>query len=58
MSALDDIIKNSKDLSSLPEIYIRVSELLDNENSTSDQIGAVVQSDPALTARILKGHPE
>jgi len=54
MSALDDIIKNSKELSSLPEIYIRVSELLDDEKSTSDQIGAVVQSDPALTARILK----
>lgn len=54
MSALDDIIKNSKELSSLPEIYIRVSELLDDEKSSSDQIGAVVQSDPALTARILK----
>ncbi len=54
MSALDDIIKNSKELSSLPEIYIRVSELLDDESSTSDQISAVVQSDPALTARILK----
>lgn len=54
MCALDDIVKKSKELSSLPEIYIRVSELLDDERSTSDQIGAVVQSDPALTARILK----
>lgn len=54
MNALDNLIKNSKELSSLPEIYIRVSKLLDDENSTSEQIGSVVQSDPALTARILK----
>lgn len=54
MLALDELIANSKELSSLPEIYIRVSELLDDANSTSEQIGAVVQTDPAITARILK----
>lgn len=54
VTTLDNLIKNSKELSSLPEIYIRVSEILDDEHSTSNQIGAIVHSDPALTARILK----
>ena len=54
MTDLDELIKNTKELSSLPEIYIRVSELLDDENSTVAKIGAVVQTDPALTSRILK----
>ncbi len=54
MTSLDNLIKNSKELSSLPEIYIRVSELLDDESSTSEQIGTLVQSDPALAVRILK----
>ncbi len=54
MSTLNDLIKNSSELSSLPEIYVRVSEILDDESSTSEQIGILVQSDPALTIRILK----
>ena len=54
MTALEELIKKSKELSSLPEIYIRVSEVLDNEHSTSEEIGEIIQSDPALTARILK----
>lgn len=54
MFLLKEIIKNSKELSSLPEIYIRVSEILDDENSTADQIGHIVQTDPALASRLLK----
>lgn len=54
MASIDEIVKRNKELSSLPEIYIRVSELLDDEHSTAEQIGSVVQTDPALASRILK----
>lgn len=52
--SLDDLLQTDSELSSLPEIYIRVSDLLDNENSSATQIGQVVETDPALTSRILK----
>lgn len=51
---IEYLLQKDSELSSLPEIYIRVSELMENENSTSEQIGEVVETDPALTARILK----
>ena len=51
---LDTLLEQDTELSSLPEIFIRVSDLLDDENSTSAQIGSVVETDPSLTTRILK----
>lgn len=41
-------------LPSLPEVYIRVNSLIENPRATAIEIGAAVQTDPALTARILK----
>ena len=54
MQKLDALLKQAGDLSSLPEVYIRVNELLDTDNATAIQIGDALQTDPALTARILK----
>jgi len=51
---LEPLLKQAGQLPSLPEVYIRVTELLENESSTGQKIGEAVQSDPALTARILK----
>lgn len=51
---LETLLLKDSELSSLPEIYLRVSELLENEDSTSAQIGQLVETDPALTTRILK----
>ncbi len=51
---LEQLLKTDSELTSLPEIYIRVSEILDNENSNASQIGQVVETDPALATRILK----
>jgi putative nucleotidyltransferase with HDIG domain len=51
---LEPLLKQAGQLPSLPEVYIRVTELLENESSTGLKIGEAVQSDPALTARILK----
>ena len=51
---LEPLLKQAGQLPSLPDVYIRVTELLENESSTGMKIGEAVQSDPALTARILK----
>jgi len=51
---IETLLLYDSELSSLPEIFIRVSELLDDENSSSVQIGKVVETDPSLTSRILK----
>ena len=54
MITLDKLLKQAGDLPSLPEAYIRVTELLDDEQSSAYQIGDAVQTDPALNGRILK----
>ena len=51
---LEPLLKQAGELPSLPEVYIRVTELLETESATGLKIGEAVQSDPALTARILK----
>ncbi len=51
---LQALLEDDTKLSSLPEIYIRVSELLESERATSKEIGEVVETDPALSSRILK----
>jgi putative nucleotidyltransferase with HDIG domain len=51
---LEPLLKQAGELPSLPEVYIRVTELLETESATGQKIGEAVQTDPALTARILK----
>ncbi len=51
---LEALLADDSKLSSLPEIYIRVSELLESDRATAKEIGEVVESDPALSSRILK----
>ncbi|MEM7563173.1 MAG: HDOD domain-containing protein [Pseudomonadota bacterium] len=51
---LEVLLKQAGELPSLPEIYIRVTELLESENSTAIRIGETLQTDPALTTRILR----
>ena len=52
--SLEALLQQDSELSSLPEIFIRVSELLDDENSIFSKIAEVVETDPSLTSRILK----
>ena len=51
---LERLLEQAGELPSLPEVYIRVTELLETESATADEIGEALQSDPALTARVLK----
>lgn len=54
MSNIEPLLSRVKELPSLPRIYTKVSALLDDVNSSAQQIGEVVQTDPSITSRILK----
>ncbi|MCP4470229.1 MAG: HDOD domain-containing protein [Gammaproteobacteria bacterium] len=51
---LDDLVDSGQELPSLPEILLRVSEQLGDENCSVEQIGVTIQHDPAITSRIMK----
>jgi HD-like signal output (HDOD) protein len=50
----DDLVAGVIELSSPPEIYTRITRLLDDPSSTSSDIATVLEKDPGLTARLLK----
>jgi putative nucleotidyltransferase with HDIG domain len=51
---LEQLIGKGQELPSLPEIYLRVAEQLEDETTTVQQIGDTVQHDPAIATRVLK----
>jgi len=50
----EDLVKGVVKLISLPEIYIRVSQVMENQQHNAREIGEIISHDPALTARILR----
>ncbi len=48
------LVQKTADLISLPEIYLKVRELLDDPNSSLTDIADVIDVDPNLTGRILR----
>ena len=48
------IVGRSDVLPTPPETYLRLTELLENNNSQMDEVAEVVESDPALTAKLLQ----
>ena len=54
LSTPQSLVKGVVKLISLPEIYIRVSQILEDENHNAKQLGEIISHDPALTARILR----
>jgi putative nucleotidyltransferase with HDIG domain len=51
---LDQLVGEGQELPSLPAVFSRVSEQLENHDYSLGQIGNTIQNDPALTTRILK----
>ncbi len=51
---LESLLAQGPELSSLPEVYLRVNEQLEDDRSTAQEIGNTVQTDPAIATRILK----
>ena len=53
MSA-EELVKGASKLISLPEICIRLNEVLSNPNHHGEQIADLISHDPSLTARLLR----
>ncbi|MBS0395301.1 MAG: HDOD domain-containing protein [Proteobacteria bacterium] len=49
----DHIVADVATLVSLPEVVIRINQLVDDPRSSAEDIGRAVAQDPALTARLL-----
>ena len=50
----EDLVKGVVKLISLPEIYIRITQALEDDNHDAKMLGDIIGHDPALTARILR----
>ncbi len=50
----EELVNGVVNLISLPEIFIRVSQVLEDPNHNAKQLGDIISHDPALTARILR----
>ena len=51
---LDEVLKGIESLVSLPEVYLKFRQLMDNRNSSLPDFAKVVSCDPNLTALVLK----
>lgn len=49
-----ELVSENMDLLVLPDIYNKVTEKLEDPNSSNDAIAAVLRIDPVLTGRLLK----
>lgn len=49
-----DLVKGVAKLASLPEVCVRVNELVDDPRSSAADIGGVISRDTALTAQLLR----
>ena len=54
MPSAQELIDSCDTLFSLPEIYLRVREVVDDPASSTDDLAKVLLLDPALTAKILQ----
>jgi HD-like signal output (HDOD) protein len=52
--SIDDLLQGDVRLASPPEIYARLSHLLEDPDCTLAMLAEVIEHDPALSARILK----
>lgn len=51
---VDEFIEVAGELPALPENLIKLNQLLDNENSTAEDIAKIISTDQALAAKVLK----
>lgn len=54
MYTLDELVTDAGVMFSLPEVALRLNEIVEDPNSTSADIGAVISQDPGLTIRLLQ----
>lgn len=49
-----ELVSNFTKLSSLPEVYLKVRDAVESTDATVEEVAALIMSDPAITARLLK----
>ncbi len=54
MSTVWGLISNTVKLFSLPEVYFRLKDILDDPHSSMNDMAAMISHDPGLTARVLR----
>lgn len=51
---ITDLVQGAGELITLPDVFIRISRLIENPASTTDDIAQAVSKDPAFTVRLLR----
>ncbi|MBX3329850.1 MAG: HDOD domain-containing protein [Nitrospira sp.] len=54
MPSASELVQSCTTVFTLPEIYFRVREVVDNPDSTMDDLADVLKLDPAISARLLR----
>jgi HD-like signal output (HDOD) protein len=54
MASAQELVQSCSNIFTLPEIYLRVRDVVDNPESTMDDLANALKIDPAISARLLK----
>jgi HD-like signal output (HDOD) protein len=54
MPSAHELVQSCTSILTLPEIYFRVRDVVDDPGSTLDDLAAVLKLDPAISARVLR----
>ncbi len=53
-ASLDEIVKDINDLVSLPGVFVRVNEMVNDPQCSMTKVAEVISQDPGLTMRVLR----
>ena len=54
MPSAQELVQSCTSIFTLPEIYFRVREVVDDTNSTMEDLAETLKLDPAISARLLR----
>jgi len=54
MTSAQELVRSCSSIFTLPEIYVRVRDVVDNPESSMDDLANAIKIDPAISARLLK----
>lgn len=54
MPSAQELVQSCTSIFTLPEIYFRVREVVDDSNSTMEDLAEILKLDPAISARLLR----
>ena len=53
-ASIEELVQGVGELVSLPEVFIRVNQAVDDPKGSAAAVGEIISQDPGLTARLLK----